>query len=382
MRSCIVLGCVCLPAALVAQATSDTITLTDLKTPSSPAFVILGIEPTTVARPSTPRALALELLSRSENGTVVPRDYAVEIAPYWLRRRPTLTFDQYISPSGAQSFRQSFSISFATQARVEGEDSVTAVGLGFRVTPLPGRLSSATRAAIQRLDSLQHARTPLVNSQAELIESIDDKTDSLGSARTRTDSVRLSGEISAKRDSLQQKQLAPAAAAVRESDEERYGFVLQVASALSGGYPSNDFNRGKLQRVGAWGTLSYRWENPHIEFISLARYLRNRADTSQNLLDLGGRLLLIKDRIALSYEAVSRSVSDASVDPGSTSGGVALRFASSTRQTGLVEIRATSDLYITASFGKDFKQGTSLKHHVIAALGLQWHWGDKPILIP
>src|SRR5687768_5743977 len=241
-----------MPGLAVAQATSE-ITLTDLKTPSSPAFVILGIEPSTVARPTTPRALALELLSRTEHGSLVPRDYALEISPYWLRSRPELTFDQYISPSTAQSVQQSFSISVATKSSVEGSDSVTSLGLGFRLTPFAGHLTTRTKQAIERLDSLQGIRIDTLNRREEYGDSITSVTDSLATARTgdpvdQGKVAALTGRLArlereqARIDSVLESQgsgMSDAAQAIQDGDQERYGWVLQLAGGLAQRYVGN-----------------------------------------------------------------------------------------------------------------------------------------------
>ena len=387
------LGWAVVPALALAQDTPE-ITLTDLKTPSSPAFVILGIEPSTVSRPTTPRALALELLSRTEHANVLPRDYALEFSPYWLRSRPELTFDQYISPSTAQALQQSFSISVATKASIEGSDSVTSLGLGFRLTPFAGHLTTRTRQAIQRLDSLHGVRIDTLNRREEYGDSITSVIDSLATARTEPVNQASVAALTARLGELQREQtridsvldaqqsgMADAAQAIQDGDQERYGWVLQLAGALAQRYVGNTFEGGEIGGFGAWGTVSYRWESPRIEFLTLGRFLRNESDDSQNLLDAGGRLIWMKDRLALSYEAVSRTSFDSDVEfpPGEVSG--VIRFRSSARHSGLIEYQATDDLYVTGSFGKNFKRESDSKSPIIAMLGLQWNWGDKPTLV-
>ena len=89
-------------AAQTAEApAAPTITLADLRTPTSPAFTLLGIAPTDIERPTTPRAFAVSLLSalRDGDGSLLPRDFALEVAPYWLVQRPTLSFTAYSNPT-------------------------------------------------------------------------------------------------------------------------------------------------------------------------------------------------------------------------------------------------------------------------------------------
>src|SRR5262245_49784361 len=106
---------IALPVAAAAQApNAEPIKLTDLKTPASPAFQLLGIAPTDVERPTTPRAFAVSLLSTlQKSDSVLPNGFAMEVAPYWLVPHNQLQFSTYINPSPAQSIRQTFSISVA-----------------------------------------------------------------------------------------------------------------------------------------------------------------------------------------------------------------------------------------------------------------------------
>jgi hypothetical protein len=327
-------------------------------------------------------------LSRTENGTIIPRDYALEIAPYWLRSHPRLTFDQYISPSARQSFLQTFSVSIATKSEVEGDDSVTSIGLGVRVTPRAGTLATKTIGAIGTLDSLQRDRSLRINVREELNDSIAATTDSLAAAanQARIDAltqrlVRLRATLTAADAALtaQLDRLEDAAKAVQDADQERYGWVVQLALAGAERYAGNTFDGGSMSRFGGWGTLSYRLENPRLELISLVRYQRHLVGETQNLLDFGGRLLWMKDRLSLSYEGVSRTNFNTEVGDG-TPGQVTVRLLSSSRHAGIIEYRATNDLYVTGTFGKDYKRASDSKYPVLALLGLQWNWGDKPIV--
>ena len=101
--------CLAVPAPIQAQtaSTSEPITLKDLKTPVSPGFQLLGVAPTDIDRPATPRAFAVALLSALQKGdTVLPNGFAMEVAPYWLLPHDRLEFTTYINPGVGQSLRQ------------------------------------------------------------------------------------------------------------------------------------------------------------------------------------------------------------------------------------------------------------------------------------
>ena len=162
-------GALVLPATTRAQAASDPpkkLELDNFRTPSSPAFTLLGVSPTAIARPSTPRALATELLSTSKNGSGIPNNYAIEFAPYWLVPHPSLTFHQYTNPTSAQSVAQSFSVSLATSRPDTATDTAsTFVALGARFLPFGGHTSKKFDGLKTQLDSIQQLTLdPLMNN--------------------------------------------------------------------------------------------------------------------------------------------------------------------------------------------------------------------------
>src|SRR5687767_3961693 len=132
-------------AALVAALASSTgvaaqipgdftkITVDDLRPPLSPAFVVLGIEPASVQRPETPRAISSALLSLVRDGSTAPRSFAMEVAPFWLKSRPSFEFDSLYKASFGTTLKRSSSISIATTPRVlSGDTTGTSIGPGYR----------------------------------------------------------------------------------------------------------------------------------------------------------------------------------------------------------------------------------------------------------
>lgn len=346
-------------ALIAAPALSgqDTLTLNDLRTPLSPAFVILGVEPTSVDRPSTPRAFALGLLSASGGeGGVIPENYAAEVAPYWMRRHPGLTFEEYIDPGLWGSLLQTLSFSLATTTLTEGADSTAAVGVGFRVMPIVGRPPSKLLALVASLDAFQTRRLNLIEARAD--------------ARTPTDLVKAVVRLG--------KNGAMGRAVSREirdfPDDERVGLHLQFAGALAGHYPGNEFSAGTVGRTGLWSTLSYRTESPRLDLMGLVRWLRDETEAEQSAVDFGVRGVFTINRFSASAELVQRSAGDSDAAP-ATAGG----FGDGRRVVGLLEYRASDDMYFTFSYGQDFADVEG-REPLVAILGGQLHFGPKPAI--
>jgi hypothetical protein len=53
------------------------------------------VSPTTIERPDNPRGLTFSIASSVASSGGVPQDYAVQVAPYWMRSHPMLMFDSY-----------------------------------------------------------------------------------------------------------------------------------------------------------------------------------------------------------------------------------------------------------------------------------------------
>lgn len=382
--SCAVLLCAAAPVPLAAQAppVDPSFTVQQLRTPTAPAFVLLGIEPTAIERPSTPRAFAASLLSATDGPTIIPENYALQVTPYWLTARPALSFEEYFEPSPGQAFLQSFSLSFATAARASG----TSVGFGARAVPWPGRPGTRLVEVADALGALQARNRTLPEELFETEDSLDaaaTRRDAApaGAERDRLDAevVRLHERLGAlnRQVAAVDDSLRVMADRIRDLDHDRVGFIVQLASGIAADYPDNTFEGGGLSRVGVWTTFGYRLERPRLDLLALLRYQRNRA-AGQSLIDAGGRLVHQMGPVAASAELVVRSVAEVTSSP--EDGPITVVFESSRRAVGLLEYRATENLVITASFGRDFEVA-EIGSPLLATLGLDVLLGQLPALL-
>ena len=346
----IILGSLCASELAAQTDPPKTIDLEYLRTPTSPALSLLGVNPAVIARPSTPRALATELVSSGRAG-IIPNNYAIEVAPYWLTPRPTLTYASYIGPTMGQSLRETFTLSAATAHADSGTDSsVTRVAFGARTIPLRGRPSARFNALSKAFVSLQDARL--------------DSLDKYLNARTKADSIRLVASLDKQADSL--RVLARSMGA-----QEPVGVFWEVASAGSFDIPDASFDAGRVGQIAAWTTFSYRLDAPRLEIITLARGLRDRRSGAQNAFDAGARFQATIGDLGISSEFVNRTAY------GGYNAASPLR--SSTRAVGMVDYRASDDLYLTMSFGRDYALPNA-RHPLITRIGVQLGYGNKPAI--
>jgi len=326
-----------LPIACTLSA--QTLTLDELRTPPSPAFVLLGVEPSSVERPANPKSLAISLLSAATGNDLIPKNYALEVAPYWMVSHPGLTFDQYYKANVWQSIVQSLSVSLATSKFTEdsgGTGSETGIGLGMRFLFLTGKANS----------ELSTLRSKLRNIQNQILDTDDPE-----------------------KEKQLTKQAQDIALKIQSADKKRVGWRVEFANAISASYPDDNFNRGSIGRIGLWVTGSYELETPFLSFISCSRYLRDVHDNNEkDLFDIGGRLLYQNKDLSLSAEFVKRFINSQS------SGDI-----QTNRLAGILEYRIREDLYLSGSFGKDYAD-EGQDNTLIALLGVHFGFGKEPKL--
>jgi hypothetical protein len=85
-----------------------------LRTPDSPAFVLLGVSPTEIQRPTTPKGVSTALGGFVSGADItIPKNYGLEVAPYWLFAHPDLDVRHYREERWRRLYR-TFSVSVAT----------------------------------------------------------------------------------------------------------------------------------------------------------------------------------------------------------------------------------------------------------------------------
>jgi hypothetical protein len=334
----LVVGALCLVTPATAQQ-SGPIKLESLRTPPSPAFVLLGVAPSAVERPTSPRAVAASLLRATGDSGFLPRHYAIEVAPYWLVSHPSLTFDRYYHPSLGRSLVQSLSISFATSPLRNAGDSAdvgTSLGMGVRALLLSGKPS-------EELDSL---RTQLRRLQQRVLDATGDSAEQRALAA-----------------------LKPVALAIQHANTERTGWIVELAGAATGDFPGDVAANGKTGRLGVWVTPTYRRPGGSLDFLGVFRLLRDeRPDTARTYID-GGFRLAWRGQGVLSAELVERFQSGAG-------------SKHDHRLSANLEYPLTHNIRLTATVGRDFALAAHDRRTLLAQVSVDFGMGAIPLLIP
>lgn len=332
-----------------ADNSDSTASFNMLMAPSSPGFILLGVEPVSVDRPGTTTDLTLTVLNRTNDLNEFPRDLAMEFMPCWIFWGHKIKREDYEKDTPSANLLQSASVSIASSNSEYGTDSsMTSTAIGLRFSLLRGRIDDEFKKmedsinVVHRLlhseytDSLWKGKMQKDSIRGMLLarsKFIGDKLDTLD-AKLEEEGIDIT-EFQLQKDHYEaEADLVEASLAQREKDlrekfetefreqnKETYDLLSQLISELpfrrigwkmdmAGGvvldFINNDFDKGDFNRWGIWFTGGYEWRN--WSALGVFRYLGNDNDSDMATLDVGGRVILDNfKKFSLSAEAVNRS---------------------------------------------------------------------------
>ncbi len=100
--------------------------ISELKTPTSPAFALLGVSPNEISRPKSLNDLEVSFMNAFYNngGFQFPRNFALETNPSQLfRKKQEMSLEEWGNPTYRQQMWRNFSISGATSPRTDIVDT-------------------------------------------------------------------------------------------------------------------------------------------------------------------------------------------------------------------------------------------------------------------
>ena len=210
----------------------------DLAVPDAPAFKILETEPSDIMRPSSMREVAIAVAGFLTSGSVLPKSFAAEVAPYSL-----------ISSQSLGEYRQN---PFWYRARVSvgtatSSTNGTDISLGLRFTLRDGQDLRLDKTLTEELLTLgQHINSVMADAAAEAGDpdapDFQEKFDALLAEKLETDD-----EINSTIESARER------AKVRNWNKG----VTEIGFAGLGSSPDSLAQNMKLARFGLWFTNAF-----------------------------------------------------------------------------------------------------------------------------
>lgn len=317
------------PAVADAQTQNNDFTLGELKAPSSPAFTILGVQPSEISRPKTYRAVETEFLSNfvgNDNSFILPDNYALEISPYWLFSHPNMNIREYAQPKPAESVLRSFSLSFSTNKEsISDTLNLENMGFGGRFN-LDFRTIDETRFE-ELYEELDVVQTPIVLFRTFVLTEVQPNIDTYATKQALLDSVAKAGRafiagagggnaeyeaylslgLDELLDYLDETGFSESKAAFGDGEEtdalldtisgtirdaaalkdrarelsnvirDKYGLSFEIAFAAKYTLSNNELlAKSDIKKYGVWITPSFTFKDlPYLEFLGVARYIEN-----------------------------------------------------------------------------------------------------------
>jgi Putative MetA-pathway of phenol degradation len=383
--------------------------ITKLKAPSSPASVIIGIQPATISKPKSWEALEAGLFTNYYNqssGLTIPNDYALEFTPYWMRKDVYVPMSDFATPSIGKSLQQNLSFSIASTKNFIIHDTVhrDAIGFGARtmlwqgskkevkkvndgielarqklalknlVTQATLGLTTTTKAdyiskvisALKKNSRKLMSTAPLLFASGSVSKWLNTLSDRL-EAELGTDASTYDSTLGSIVNSL--TAIETDAVALENMIKDRKGLKVEVATALAVVFPTNETDFSYLPTYSVWVTPSYQpFNQEHWEFVGVLRFnwldrnfytkYTSKQDIIDRNTDYGLRLVYKLGRFSVEAEGVGRRskvVVEKTTDPDT---GLTTEVSRSDKDFQYIlnfNYRISESIIVSYNFGKQFK---------------------------
>jgi len=360
-----------------------SIDLKDLNIPNSPAFTLLDYSPAVIDRPGTIRAVNASFVSVLGQSDGLPKNFAIEIAPFWLFKNKLNVYDYLgidnISKKQKNIFSNIRSASFSLGSIFRDSSETQAYNANYfsggiranvirvmRKQLIPNLVTNIQAIALRQTQLLAPIATNCLTSNTAGTEAYNDCIASQATTAFGEDATLKAQELTLQR-LLAVKPL----------------FQLDLAGATSTVFQNNTVSANHHFRTGFWGTfqiaipltkagnITQLVENKnYFNIYGMGRYITEDSTIDfitfqkNNLLDLGGRIEFEFEKLAISFETVHRMVQNSDAE-------------NTNRNVGVIQYRVSEKLFLSGTFGKNFGSVNNL----IALFGLNWGFG-KESLIP
>ena len=373
------------------DAAQSTPTAADLRPPATPAFTLLGIAPTEIENPRTPKELAVVL--GGAVGTEVPTSLAISMSPYWLFRHDELNANEYEKEWYLHWLRTATVSLAATERAADAADPMstntalmswavnTLLYKGKPAFPCPPGSDELFTQTLDMVKERQKAFAEWAPTLLALMQAYRLQNPGLTDEEYAKHDKELIAEKQAELNSPEYvakvwsnrleeltpsyEQRAVELKVCAEAQLTPRGFSLGAASGGVVSFANEEWKQASDKTYAAW--LSPAYQHTHFSAALLARLTVDVSGAeAANLWDVGGRATYVGKRVHLSLEHVRRF---GDVDADGTSD-------RTWRLAALVEAKV-KDSWVVLGIGKDYDSASGEKFFAIA--NLQFDVGEAQI---
>lgn len=405
------------------QVNKDAINLNKLKAPSSPSAVIIDNQIGAINSPKSWSALEASVFSNfvnNEGSILLPENYSLEFSPYWAKDNLKLSNEEFLTPNIASTLKQNFSFSISSTQSFLLEDSVKSNTLGFGIRTMLWQGTKAEKNLVLKcygklVDNLK-ASTRVFNIADNLdctdcnvkkmisifIDKIETEKNDIFS-ESLPDKVKnniikefelfLSEKVNTTEgfaDSISDVfdefiKLDEQVSEIEIYIADRKGFKLEIASALSLNFPTNEIDFSVFTKFGVWITPSYQpFRHDFIEFIGVIRYFNYNLGFYENYIpskivyddsiDIGARIVLKWKKYSIEFEGVGRSSRTVISDEVDEIGFAAIKSKKESDFQYVLNFnyQINDNILLSYNFGKQFDPVLNYNGNLISLLSLNF----------
>jgi hypothetical protein len=322
-----------------------------LQLTSSPAYVILGVDPENIQRPGSPTEFVAGAQSAVVNGQLQP-NFALETSPYyWGKRRADSSgfspLGFLLSGNWGDNLLRSITFAAATSATdtvtFGGLRQGTGIGLGVHMQLFHGHISSKSYRYLQTMFKATNVASLLemLREKLEVAGTVPNVRRFLtGNINAKTDEeylkgIRFAGAMTEVMELIGKNRLEAADSTlirqlIEEQDDQvdqgseqfhslrlpltREGFMMELSAASGCVAGDSRWDRVNLARTAIWLTPSYRFNTARdssvidfIDVMAVARLTINSRDIEVgDYFDAGLKLQWIHNRFSIAGEGIYR----------------------------------------------------------------------------
>ena len=400
--------------------------LSEIKTPSAPASVIIGNQSSVISRPKSWNAVETSVFSNylNESGTLtIPNNFAIEFSPYWAQNNLKLSNNDFLVPKAGLTLLQNLSFSVSSTNSYILHDSIhsNAIGFGIRTMLWQGTKSEkdrifnkyekvlkdlkASTKIYELASNLECSGCTKEKYVEKLINAIEEQQDEIfPSELSKLEKKRIlqelkeyllnnlpnitadntvnAGSVSDALDSF--LEIDATVNDIVKLKADRKGFKLEIAVASGLDFPTNETNFSVVPASGFWLTPSYQpFQYDWIELLCVFRYYNYNldfyrkyipaADAFKQTIDYGLRAAFKWKKYSLEFESIGRQ--GESLISEEVEGDITVRKTKKFSDFQYImnfNYQVSDDLILSYNFGKTFNPVLNYKGTLISLLSLNF----------
>ncbi len=396
MKRILTTSTLCLFTLLVFCQDQSEINLDILRSPTIPSSTLIGQTNSEINKPSDPNEILFSIQNGTNNFSQIPSNYSIEIAPAWIFRGESITYEEFAKNKLTNNLWQNFtfSISMNSNEKTDSIQANTKLGMAFKFSFLRGNINKKSKKYLDNSNKqlrtiaavTSSARIEFIRSDPDVNKLQKDKAlanteQEKNAIQNKIDKLINNFEEKLTKENMKSKAYKTTLDSIQNISDNiqfgRTGFKLDLVGGLSYDFPDNVYSDNNVYKAGIWLTGGYEGEKG-LSALGILRYLYNpdkiladddgviQTDDVETI-DYGLKILYHpqKSNFSSSIEFIRRGVIDSEL------------INSSWKYILNAEYKIQKNTSLNLSFGRGFEGDITKDGNVIALLSVFKGFGNN-----